>query len=139
MAAALPSHLTFFRDLTGYTDAQVERAAVWTALYKQHRERFTGVTYPLLDDPIGGGTWTALQPWDAEAQAGSLLVFRQDHADDSVEVALRGVRGDGTYRVTDALTGEVVATHSADELRAGIPVTLDARHSAAVWFIDPVA
>lgn len=124
-------------SLTGYSGEEVATAAEWIALYRQHRGRFTGVTYPLLDDPLGGTTWTALQPWDAAAQRGALLVCRQDAPETQRDVRLRGIRGDGDYRVTDARTGELVGVFSAEELRAGLPVSLPERHSAAVLFVDP--
>jgi hypothetical protein len=138
MAVALGSHLTFFTDLTRLSDGQVADARVCTDLYKAHRERFAGFAYPLLDDPIGGDTWTALQPWDADAQCGALLVYRQDAPEDTRTVALRGVRGQGRYRVTDARTGDIVGEYDADELRAGIRLTLPGRFSAAVLLVDPV-
>lgn len=139
MAVALPSHLTFFTDLTAYTDEEVATAAEWIEIYQRHRERFAGFAYPLLDDPLGGKTWTALQPWNPETRTGALLVYRQDHPADTTTVALRGIEGEGTYRITDARSGAVLGSYAADELRAGIPVRLPDRHSAAVWLVDPAA
>ena len=138
MAVALPSHLTFFRDLTDYSDEEVATAARWVELYRRHRDRFTSLAYPLLDDPLSGTTWTALQPWDLDAQRGALLVYRQDNPDAVRRVPLRGIRGDGEYRLTEAMTGALVGTFTADELRAGIPIELPARHRAAVYLVDPV-
>ena len=139
LAASLLSHVTFFNDLREYSEEQIAVAARWTAVYREHRDRFSGFVYPLLSDPLGGKNWTALQPWDVDRQRGALLVFRQDTADDRTRVALRGVRGDGLYRISDALDRRTIAVVSADELRAGIDVSVPQRHSAAVWLIDPVA
>lgn len=137
-AAGLASHITFFDDLTGYSDAEIETAAAWSDLYHRERDRLATFTYPLLDDPLGGDTWTALQPWDPETGRGSLLVFRQDHPDATRTVALRGVRGGGAYRLTDAVTGAKLGVFSANRLRRGIELTLPDRHSARVLLIEPV-
>jgi hypothetical protein len=64
MAAAMPSHITFFSDLRGLPDEVVAEAAPWLAFYRAHRELLGGMAHPLLEDPLAGG-WTALQPWDA--------------------------------------------------------------------------
>ena len=137
MAVALASHWTYFTDLTRFTDEQVATAARWGQIYKANRERFTQLTYPLLDDPLPGDTWTALQPWNLDDQSGALLVYRQDAPAEVTTVALRGIRGDGSYRVTDATTGAVFGEFSAAQLRAGIPIELPERFSAKVLLIDP--
>ena len=136
MAVALASHLTYFTDLTQLTEGQVATAGKWAELYHRERDRFAQFTYPLLDDPIAGNNWTALQPWNADTQSGALLVYRQDSADEFKTVALRGVRGHGTYTVTDAETGAVVGTFTADQLRDGIRIDLPTRYSAKVLLID---
>ncbi len=142
LSAALGSHVTFFGDLVRIEEELgpdgMAEVARWMALYRDHRDRFTAMTYPLLDDPLGGTTWTALQPWDLGGQRGALLVYRQDADGDTRTVALRGIRGEGDFRVTDAVTGATVGTYTADALRAGIPVTLPERHSSAVWLVDPI-
>ena len=76
MAAALPSHLTFFSDLRELPDAVIEQARPWLDLYKRHRALFTQMTYPLLADPLEQG-WTALQSWNPRRGRGALLAFRQ--------------------------------------------------------------
>lgn len=136
MAIALTSHLTFFNDLTSYSPEAVETTRRWVDLYTANRERFTGVVYPLLDDPLGGQTWTALQSWDHDTQSGALMAYRQQDPDPTTTIALRGI-ADGDYEVTDAMTGELVRTSTADELRTGIDVTLDHTDTAAVWFVHP--
>ena len=138
MATALGSHLTYFTDLTTFTDAQVATARRWADLYHRERDRFAQFMYPLLDDPISGDSWTALQPWDADRQSGALLVYRQDSAEASRVVALRGVRGNRTYTVREALTGAVLGQFTAGQLRTGIPISLPERFSAKVLLIDPV-
>jgi hypothetical protein len=95
------------------------------------------LTFPLLDDPLPGDNWTGLQWWDAGAQRGAVAVYRQDAAEGTRTVALRGVRGDGAFVLTDAVTGEVFGTFAAGQLRAGFTVALPARNSARVLLIDP--
>lgn len=143
MAAALGSHITFFDDLpqleTEIGADGIAEARRWIDLYTRERDRFTSMAYPLLDDPLGGSTWTALQPWDLDAQRGALMVFRQDADGDERLVPLRGIVGDGSYVLREALTGATVGTFPAEELRAGVTVALPDRNSAAVYLIDPTS
>jgi hypothetical protein len=136
-AVMLGSHVTFFRDLTEYSEAEVAAAARWVALYKKHRSRFAGLAYPLLDDPLPGDNWTALQWWNPASGRGALAVYRQDSPDDTHAVALRGVRGSRTFQLRDAETSEPFGTFSAAQLRAGITIALPQRNSARVLTIDP--
>ena len=137
-AVMLGSHVTFFTDLTRLSEAQIAAAARWVAIYKAHRLRFTLPAFPLLDDPLPGDTWTALQWWDGATQHGALAVYRQDADGDQRVVALRGVRGSGDFALRDAETGLPFATFSAAQLRAGIDVALPERNSARVLLIDPM-
>jgi alpha-galactosidase len=137
MAVALASHMTFFTDLTTLTGDQVSTARRWTDLFRQHRDRLTGLVYPLLEDPLSGKTWTGLQPWNPETGKGAVLVFRQDSPDERRNVRLRGIRGDGSFRLTDAETGKDLGTVTADEMRAGIDIALPAPFTAKVLLIDP--
>ena len=138
MAAGMASHMTFFTDLTQLTEAQVDAVARWTQIYREHRDRFATFTYPLLEDPLPGNNWTGLQPWNSDTGEGALLVFRQDSPDATRSVALRGVRGGGSFVVTDAETGEPFGEFTASELRSGITITIPQRNSARVLLIDPV-
>jgi hypothetical protein len=139
MAVALGSHITFWDDLTTWTDEEIDAARGWVDLYTQWRDRLAGFTYPLLDDPAGGTTWTALQPWDRDADAGMLLVYRQDTPDAARSVPLRGLRDGGRYVVRDVRSGAVLGEFDAAELAGtGVPVELATPFSAAVLSIDPV-
>ncbi len=135
----LGSHVTFFRDLTNYSESQIDAAARWVALYKAHRDRFTQLTYPLLEDPLARATWTALQWWDADAQRGAVGVYRQEATDDTRTIPLRGVRGNGSYALTDAVTGVEFGTFTASQLRTGFALTLPAQNSSRILLIDPIA
>jgi hypothetical protein len=137
-AVMLGSHVTFFTDLTRWSEAQIAAAARWVAIYKAYRPRFTLPAFPLLDDPLPGDTWTALQWWDGTSQRGALAVYRQDADGDSRAVALRGVRGQGSFALRDAVTGQPFGTFSAAQLRAGIEIALPQRNSARVLLIDRV-
>jgi hypothetical protein len=137
-AVMLGSHVTFFTDLTRWSDAQIAAAARWVAIYKAYRPRFTLPAFPLLDDPLPGDTWTALQWWDGTSQRGALAVYRQDADGDSRAVALRGVRGQGSFALRDAVTGQPFGTFTAAQLRAGIEIALPQRNSARVLLIDRV-
>jgi hypothetical protein len=137
MAAALPSHITLFSELRDIPAAVIDAAAPWLTFYEQHRNLLGGMAYPLLDDPLAGG-WTALQPWDATRDQGSVLVFRQGATTSTKRVALRGLPADGTYQLIEAPTGALAGTATAAELRAGIDITLAAPHTAKVLLIVPV-
>ncbi|MFN2543186.1 MAG: CehA/McbA family metallohydrolase [Actinomycetota bacterium] len=138
MAAALASHMTFFTDLTRLSADEVQTAAKWVGLYDRERDRLSTFTYPLLDDPLSGTTWTALQPWNPDTGRGALLVFRQGSPEVQRTIALRGIRGAGSYTLTDAMTGDVFGQFTADELRSGIDVPLPDRFTARVLLIAPV-
>ena len=53
---------------------------------------------------------------------GAIAVYRQDADGDARNVALRGVRGSGSFVLRDAETRQPLGTFSAAQLRAGIPV-----------------
>jgi hypothetical protein len=136
-AVMLGSHVTFFRDLTDYSEAEIATAARWVALYKKYRSRFAQIAFPLLDDPLPATTGRPLQWWNAGTQRGALAVYRQDAPDDTRTLELRGVRGSRTFQLRDAETGELFGTFSAAQLRAGISISLPQRNSARVLLIDP--
>ena len=116
-------------------DAIAAQARTWLDWGKAHREEFlSGVTYPLLDDPLGGKTWTALQSWNPDAGRGALLAFRQDDPRESVSIALKNVP-DGEYEVRRAPDDELVGTFTAEQLRAGVDVAAPAR-GAVVWTLS---
>ena len=123
MAAALPSHITFFTDIRQLPADVVERAGEWMAFYKAQRGALAQMTYPLLDDPMEGG-WTALQPWDPEAGDGALLAFRQGSPDATRRIALRNVPPGREFDLVRAPAGDVVGTATSAELAAGLEVTI---------------
>ncbi len=140
MAAAMLSHMTFWRDLPTLTPAQVTRTRFWTDLYKAHRDELGKmVVYPLLADPMPGTNWAALQPWNPDTHRGYVFAFRQNTNQASVSLRLRSVRADLTYRVTDVVTGAWLGTVTGTQLRAGYVVAAPTKHSARVLRIAPVA
>jgi hypothetical protein len=118
LAAALPTHVTFFDDIRELPDAFVERAGRWLRFYRDHRELLGGMAYPLLDDPLAGG-WTALQVWNPDAGEGALLVFRQGSPDAERTIALRAFRGPRT--LYEAPDGEAVGTITDGTVHVRIP------------------
>jgi alpha-galactosidase len=136
MAAALPSHLTFSSDLRELPDDVVSQAAPWIAFYKEHRELFGGVTYPLLDDPLQKG-WTALQAWDPDAARGALLAFRQDSGESTRRIALKNVPPGRSFDLLRAPGGERVRTVTSAELSAGLDISISQGGGAEVLGIVP--
>ena len=136
MAVALGSHLTFFSDVRDWDDDRIDTARRWTDLYHRFEDRFTGMTYPLLDDPLSGASWAALQNWDLDAQRGVLLAYRQGDPSASVEVPLRGIRQD-RYELRDPFTLERVDLVTGEELSSGYEVSTADTDEAVVLLIDP--
>jgi hypothetical protein len=136
MAAAMPSHITFFSELRGLPSSVIAEAAPWLTFYREHRELLGGMAYPLLSDPLAGG-WTALQPWDAVAGQGSLLVFRQRGANATQRVALRNIPPGRSFDLIEAPSGATRATVTSAQLTQGIDVTLAQPDTATVLLVVP--
>ena len=137
MAAALASHISFFVDVRKFSPAVQAEAADWLAFYKQHRAAFTsGVTYPLLADPLEQA-WTALQAWNPETGRGALLAFRQDSDAPAKTIALKNVPAGETFELVSAPDGEVVGTATSADLREGLRVEIPERRGARVLVIRP--
>lgn len=136
VAATLLNEQMITDDLRkpGWADIARE-ARPWFDWGKAHRDDYLGgVVYPLLDDPLDGRRWTALQSWDPDAARGALLAFRQDDPREAVRIALRGDVPDGEYVVRAAPDDALVGTFTGDELRAGVDVAAPAR-GAVVWTV----
>jgi melibiase-like protein len=137
MAAALPTAITFWKDLRELPGSVVDTAARWIRFYKAHRDSFSLATYALLGDPLGKG-WAALQEWDREAQRGALLAFRQESPSATKRIALRGVRPGRRFRLYAGPTGRQVGTATSADLEHGLTVGLPAKGKARVLLIEPV-
>jgi hypothetical protein len=135
MAAAMPSHITFFSDLRSFPAAVIDQARPWLDFYKAHRDDLGGMAYPLLSDPLRKD-WTALQVWNPDAGRGALLAFRQDSGTATKTIALRNVPPGRTFELVRAPDGAVVDTVTSAQLTAGIDVTLGPRE-ARVYVIRP--
>jgi hypothetical protein len=143
MAVALGSHITFWTEiddeLTAAQRADVKR---WTDFYKENREALATFTYPLLAEPLDGG-WTALQPWNPGAGTGFLLAYRQNAANAVQSIPLRGIRGTGSFSLTQVDPAQGASTLlgvvGADDLRAGIDVTIPNAGGYAIIRITPAA
>ena len=134
MAAALPSHLTFFSDLREVPDEIIDAARPWTDLYKRHRRLLTQMTYPLLADPLER-RWTALQSWNPERGFGALLAFRQQDERASVRIRLRNVPRHRRFELLRAPDGEHVRFVRSRRLRRGLRVELADKDTAEVLLI----
>jgi hypothetical protein len=136
MAAALPSHITFWSDLRTLPNDVIDRAATWLAFYKRYRDELSQMTYPLLEDPLKGG-WTALQAWDPEQARGALYAFRQGADDGTKRIALRNVPPGLKFDLLEGPTGKRVDGATSAELTHGIDVTLASKGQARVLVIVP--
>ncbi|MCW2966455.1 MAG: Alpha-galactosidase, partial [Solirubrobacteraceae bacterium] len=138
MPIALLSHVTFWTDLTKFSDGDAAKIRGWLEWYRRHRATLAGAAYELTDhDPLDGTSWAAFEPW--HGGRGVLFAFRQASAEATQTFALHGVRPARTYAITDARTGELLARRTGAELRAGLTVTLPDANSAQVLQIDPVS
>jgi melibiase-like protein len=138
MAAALPSHMTYFSDLTALPSDVVDRARIWTDFYRAHRDLLAGMTYPLLDDPLGKG-WTALQSWNPETASGALYAFRQQDSSPTKSIALQNVPPGRTFDLVEAPTGTKVGTVTSAQLSNGITITLPNTDTAKVLLVVPTS
>jgi hypothetical protein len=136
MAAALPSHLTFFSDLRHVPSSVIEQARPWTDFYKARRELFTQLLYPLVADPLERG-WTALQSWDPEKGQGALLVFRQASTDDRHTIALENVPPGRTFKLLSGPSETLVGQFTSQQLSEGIEVTIPNANGSAVFLVLP--
>jgi hypothetical protein len=134
MAIALPSHMTFFSDLRNLPSAVIDQAQPWTAFYRENREAFTQIVYPLLDDPMDR-KWTALQSWNPEDAFGALLAFRQDSDESSKTIALTNVPEGHTFDLIEAPTGNVIGSVTSQQLADGITIELPEKNTAKVFVI----
>ena len=136
MAAALPSHLTFFSDLRELPDAVVERARPWVDFYRRERDLLTQMTIPLESDPLDKH-WTALQSWDPERGRGALLAFRQQDPRASARIELRDVPPRRCFALRSAPDGAPAGAATSRELTRGLLVELPEPDTARVLLIEP--
>jgi hypothetical protein len=136
MAIAIPEHLTFFSDLRNIPLETVDAARAWIDFYTSHRDHFTQMTYPLLDDPLDK-SWTALQTWDPEKGKGALLTFRQQSDDATRTIPLRNVPPRMTFDLLVGPTGKQTRTVTSAQLRTGLSVRIPAKDGARVLLIEP--
>jgi hypothetical protein len=137
MAAALPSHITFWADLRELPPAVIDEAAPWIAFYKRYRDELSQMTYPLLEDPLKNG-WTALQAWDPEEARGALYAFRQTSNDGTKRIGLRNVPPGLKFDLLEGPSGDRVGGATSAELTRGLDITLD-KGRARVLVIVPSA
>jgi hypothetical protein len=138
MATALPGHLTFFSDLRQIPTDVLDAARPWLDFYKEHRDNFAQMSYPLLNDPLEKG-WTALQTWDPGEGSGALLAFRQESADSARTIALRNVPPGMTFDLFEGPSGDRIGTATSAELSNGIEVSIPNVNGASVILIEPAA
>jgi hypothetical protein len=135
-ASAMATQVLFTTDLRKLEPEVIDGAKPWMEWQKANRAALDGVAYPLLEDPLAK-QWTALQVWNPETARGVLLAFRQDGAGATKTIALRNVPAGRTFTLREAPTGAVVGTATSEELRAGLPVQIDAPRGARVLAIEP--
>jgi hypothetical protein len=138
MATALPGHLTFFSDLREVPTDVLDAARPWLDFYKENRDHFVQMTYPLLSDPLEQ-EWTALQTWDPEHGKGALLAFRQQSGDATKSIALRNVPANMTFDLFEAPSGTKVGTVTSAQLKEGLDVTISSENGSRVLLIEPAA
>ena len=137
MAAALPSHISYFTDIRTLPDHVMDRAGEWIAAYRANRSLFTdGVTYPLLRDPLERG-WAALETWNPDRGEGALLAFRQQGAEAVTTIALRNVPARRRFRLTSVPSGERLGRATSARLRSGLRVEIPEKGGAQVIAIRP--
>ena len=137
MAAALPSHLTFFDDLRELPDSVIAEARPWIDFYKRHVDLFTEMTIPLGADPLEK-RWTALQSWDPDRGRGALLAFRQQDGRPAATFALKDVPARRCFALTAAPDSAPAGTVTSAQLAKGLTIDLPRTDTARVVLIEPV-
>jgi melibiase-like protein len=142
MAVSLAYHPTFWTDIRELEPRPdiVAHVAGWTALFKDHRD-LSEFAYPLLNDPLGGGKWSGLQPWNAEKNTGYAMLYRFGASNDTQLVPLRRIPPGMTFSLTEIRPGQpdmLLGMVTSAELTAGISVTIGAPHGARIIQIKPV-
>jgi len=136
MAAALPSHLTFFSDLREIPRPVIDQARPWIRFYKRWRKLLAQMTFPLLADPLEK-KWTALQSWDPERGRGALLAFRQQDPRASIRIKLQNVPRGRRFELRRGLRAKRLhQVVTSKQLMRGIRVRL-AKDAAQVVLIRP--
>lgn len=136
MAVALLSHITFFNDLPSIPLPLRATIKRWTDYYKAHRADLAGFAYPLLaEDPLSNDNWAAFQTWNPETGRGALLVYRQDSAETNRTIKLRNVRA-GNYRLLEAPSEASTQLFTAQQLQAGINISIPSKQAARVYRIE---
>ena len=136
MAAALTGHITFFSELRGIHTEVIDQAAPWIEFYKENRDLFTQMIYPLLNDPIHRD-WTALQSWDPEEGRGALLAFRQDAEATTQTIALKNVPEGRTFDLFSGVDETPLGTFASEQLTTGLEISLPEVRTAEVVLILP--
>jgi hypothetical protein len=136
MAAALLSHMTVFSDLREIPAEVIEQARPWVRFYKRYRKLLTGMTYPLVGDPVHK-RWTALQSWDPERTRGALIAFRQQDERASVRIKLRNVTRHRRFVLLRGPKAKPVRYVMSRRLRRGLRVRLPKKDTAQVLLIRP--
>ena len=136
MAAALPSHITFFSDIRQFPAPVVEAARPWLRFYRRNRRLLTQLLYPLLKDPLEKD-WTALQSWNPDAGEGALLAFRQESSKRTKVIPLRNVPPGRRFDLFSGPTDRFAGSATSAQLTRGIRVTLSRPRRARVLLIRP--
>jgi hypothetical protein len=98
--------------------------------YLQVRHLLTGACYPLMPYSTEKTVWMASQYHRSDLGEGIILVFRRPESPYlSIEVALRGLKPEGTYEVTIDSTGQA-RRFTGKELMAGYRVDLATKRSS---------
>lgn len=136
MAAALPSHITFFNELRELPSGVIDQARPWLAFYKRRRDLLAQMLYPLVEDPIKN-RWTALQSWDPDKGRGALLAFRQEGGESVRRIALENVPAGRRFDLFSGPSERYAGTVTSAQLTRGLQVHLSAKRQARVLLILP--
>jgi hypothetical protein len=116
--------------------AQIAAAARWVGDLQAHRSRFTLPAFPLLDDPLPGDNWTALQWWTALASAARSPSTARTPTATRASCRCAACAATAASRSATPRPARRSDLQRA-QLRAGIEVALPQRNSARVLLIDP--
>ncbi len=106
-----------------WPDAQKERFRTIEKLHKRLRPFLMEDYYPLTAQPLDLNGWAAWQFHNPKTGSGFVQAFRQNSAEGTKTLALRGLKADGSYHFTDPL-GNTQRKLTGQEATKGIDFTL---------------
>lgn len=130
-----------FSAREGFCDTEEKVAFLrkYTEEYLRVRPYLTEDIYPLTHPSTAPDVWCATQYDRPEKGDGLLTVIRRENAPyETATFALRGIRAEATYRITDADGGSFTLL-GRDLLADGLTLALPEKRKAKIYFYEAIS